>query len=186
MPSEPNGPFETDTSCEPKDCVIEEKTDYYGEDIKWEIKESQQACADWCVSTEGCCFWSWNKNKECFVKSSKGQKEKNSGAVSGNRGCGTKSSEEPTAPLEPNGPSESDTSCEPKECTESCDPNWVGHRDKCYKLSDNTGSWSSGVESCRCWIAKKFYSIHSVASECKVVTWLQFPPWGFMTFSLSG
>ena len=71
MPSEPNGPFETDTSCEPKDCVIEEKIDYYGEVIKWEIKESQQACADWCVSTEGCCFWSWNKNKDCFVKSSK-------------------------------------------------------------------------------------------------------------------
>jgi len=96
-PSEPNGPSKTCTSsCAPKGCITEKSVDYNGADIaNPKIIGSQQGCANYCASTECCCFWTWNKQKNCFIKSSKGDRRENSGAVlvSGNRGCGTKTSE---------------------------------------------------------------------------------------------
>ena len=159
-PSEPNGPSETDTSCEPKECVINEKTDYNGDDIKeHKITETQQACAERCASTEGCCFWTWNKHKECFVKRSKGQQKGNKGAVSGNRACGKKPSEEPrepsnpNAPSEPNGPSESDTSCEPKECVveKKTDYNGMDIKWKIKESQQACADWCALTDGCCYW-----------------------------------
>ena len=43
-------------------------------------------------------------------------------------------------------------------CIERCASGWVGHKDKCYKLSDTRETWSVGEKSCRCWIVSKFLS----------------------------
>ena len=155
-PAEPNRPPETETSCEPKECVIEDKTDYNGMDIKWEIRESQQACADWCASTDGCCFWSWNGNKECYVKTGIGRKSKNPRGVSGNRACGKNS--EPIAPLEPNGPSETDTSCEPKGCVIDKKTDYNGDDIKDHKRTESQqacADWCASTEGCCFWTWNK-------------------------------
>ena len=68
-------------------------------------------------------------------------------------------------------------------CIERCASGWVGYKDKCYKLSDTSESWSVGEKSCRCWIFSKF---DSVALETRVDTWLQLAAVMFMTFSSNG
>ena len=39
-------------------------------------------------------------------------------------------------------------------CIKRCASGWVGYKDKCYKLSDTSESWSVGEKSCRCLIFK--------------------------------
>ena len=39
-------------------------------------------------------------------------------------------------------------------CIERCASGWVGYKNKCYKLSDTSESWSVGEKSCRCLIFK--------------------------------
>ena len=68
-------------------------------------------------------------------------------------------------------------------CIERCASDWVGHKDKCYKLSDTSETWSVGEKSCRCWIFSKF---DSVALETRVDTWLLLAAVMFMTFSSNG
>ena len=72
-------------------CIIDEGTDYSGNDIPKKRKptKDQQECADFSASTPGGLFWTWNKkNKMCYVKSANSKKNKAGIAVSGNRECG--------------------------------------------------------------------------------------------------
>ena len=72
-------------------CIIDQATDYGGNDIKGGSKttENHQECAVFSALTRGGLFWTWNKNtKKCLVKSSNSGKRKIGHAVSGNRECG--------------------------------------------------------------------------------------------------
>ena len=72
-------------------CIAEEKIDLPGNDIGQEIKmESQQACAEHCVSVEGGLFWTYSFNtKNCYIKSSDSGRRSHTGrVVSGTRACG--------------------------------------------------------------------------------------------------
>ena len=70
--------------------MIEQDTDFYGNDITNEETETSQACAELCASTARGLFWTWNsENGQCFVKNSDSGRLHHSGAVSGNKQCGT-------------------------------------------------------------------------------------------------
>ena len=75
-------------------CVIEEKTIYYGHDIKGEgnVKvKNQQACATLAATKEGALFWTYSPlDKKCFIKSLKKGKKPHFERVSGNIECGKK------------------------------------------------------------------------------------------------
>ena len=75
-------------------CVIEEKTVYWGHDIKGagshNVKvKNQQACATLAATIEGALFWTYRpKDKKCFVKNSKEGRRAHAGRVSGSVACG--------------------------------------------------------------------------------------------------
>ena len=75
-------------------CIIEEATDYYGQDLeggsKIKVTANQQECADYSASTPGSLFWTWSKTtKKCYPKSSNaGRKGAGIELVSGNNMCG--------------------------------------------------------------------------------------------------
>ena len=61
------------------------------------FKESAQACAEFCASTDRCFFWTWSPgNKNCNVKTSDAGRRYNHGVISGTRACGL--SERTTSP----------------------------------------------------------------------------------------
>merc|ERR1712037_1002289 len=71
-------------------CIVKGSTDYYGNDITHTTMASVQACADFCASTLGCRFWTYNHHtKLCWLKSSRTGWTYVLDAVSGNRACGT-------------------------------------------------------------------------------------------------
>ena len=71
-------------------CIMEQDIDYYGNDIVDQVVESMQACADFCASTGGGQFWTWNRGtNRCHVKRSKSGERSEVVAVSGNRYCGS-------------------------------------------------------------------------------------------------
>ena len=52
-------------------------------------QESPQACAEHCAASEGCRFWTYNKeNKACWLKTSDSKKKYLAHAISGSRACG--------------------------------------------------------------------------------------------------
>ena len=70
-------------------CVVEEKIDYPGYDIKMEIVANQEECAKLCATTVGAHFWTYHDEvKKCWVKTSNSVKVSDDRFVSGNRGCG--------------------------------------------------------------------------------------------------
>ena len=74
-------------------CIIEEATDYYGQDLeggsKIKVTANQQECADYSASTPGSLFWTWNKTtKKCYPKSSNAGRKGSGIHVSGNNVCG--------------------------------------------------------------------------------------------------
>ena len=71
-------------------CIKEESIDYSGNTIGQPIKlESQQACAEHCVSVEGALFWTFSfATKNCSVQSSDAGRSSLGQVVSGNRACG--------------------------------------------------------------------------------------------------
>ena len=70
-------------------CTIEQDTNFYGNDIIFEETETSEACADLCASTAGGLFWTWVEGSGCWVKNSDSGRRHLSGAVSGNKQCGT-------------------------------------------------------------------------------------------------
>ena len=74
-------------------CTVEYNIDYYGNEIRnYSGVGTSKACADLCASTDGGLFWTWNPaSRKCFVKSSDSGRHQYSGAVSGNKQCGTSS-----------------------------------------------------------------------------------------------
>ena len=71
-------------------CIIEQDTDYPGNDITSRHFDTKEACAFFCASTAGGLFWTWNTAKQkCYVKNSDSGRKDVSGAVSGNKLCGT-------------------------------------------------------------------------------------------------
>ena len=79
-------------------CVIEEKTAYWGYDIKGagRVKvKNQQACATLAGTIEGALFWTYRpSDKKCFIKNSKKGKIAHAGRVSGNVECAVEETEE--------------------------------------------------------------------------------------------
>ena len=74
----------------PAGCVIDEKTDYRGHDIKM-IKnvENHEACAKLAAANKKAKFWTYQAaSKNCFIKTSKKGKKPNKTVVSGNQECG--------------------------------------------------------------------------------------------------
>ena len=71
-------------------CVIEEKTDYNGHDIKMIPKvENHEGCAKLAAVNEKAKFWTYQAaSKNCFIKTSKKGKKPNKTVVSGNQECG--------------------------------------------------------------------------------------------------
>ena len=71
-------------------CVIDEDTDYLGNDIgKWTKVENQQACAALTGTKEGGLFWTYrDSDKKCWIKTSKKGEKEQTGLVSGNIECG--------------------------------------------------------------------------------------------------
>jgi len=70
-------------------CIIDEATDYSGNDIRRKRTNSQKECADYSASSHDGIFWTWSKySRMCYVKSSKAGKRYVRHAVSGNRRCG--------------------------------------------------------------------------------------------------
>ena len=52
-------------------------------------QESPQACAEHCAASEGCRFWTYNKDKKtCWLKTSDAEGAYLAQAISGSRGCG--------------------------------------------------------------------------------------------------
>ena len=63
-------------------------------DIKIKTTKDQQQCADFSASIPEGNFWTWHKrNKKCYVKKAKGHLVHVRHVVSGNRGCGRKTSD---------------------------------------------------------------------------------------------
>jgi len=88
--TDPNKRWEScpDLTCT-KGCIIEEKIDYHGNDIKRKTTKNQEECAAFSAATPGGHFWTWHKTtKTCFVKSSNSGKYAVGHAVSGNSECG--------------------------------------------------------------------------------------------------
>ena len=77
------------TSAEDGDCLIEEKTDYNGNDLeKFENVPSHEECAKKAAEVEGAKFWTYNpKSKTCFSKKSNKGKKAHPDGVSGNVEC---------------------------------------------------------------------------------------------------
>ena len=77
-------------------CVIEERTLYWGHNIKRGYNlRNQQACATLAATIEGALFWTYRpKDKKCFVKNSKKGKRAHKGRVSGSVGCAAEETEE--------------------------------------------------------------------------------------------
>ena len=71
-------------------CIKEESIDYSGNTIGQPIKlESQQDCAEHCVSVEGALFWTYSFSTSfCSVQSSDAGRRSLGQVVSGNRACG--------------------------------------------------------------------------------------------------
>ena len=71
-------------------CIREVSIDYNSNDIGQAKKlESQQACAEHCVSVEGGLFWTYSfKTNLCFVKFSDSGRKSLRHVVSGTRACG--------------------------------------------------------------------------------------------------
>ena len=71
-------------------CIKEESIDYSGNTIVQPIKlESQQDCAEHCVSVEGALFWTYSFfTSFCSVQSSDAGRSSLGQVVSGNRACG--------------------------------------------------------------------------------------------------
>merc|ERR1712130_802515 len=70
-------------------CLIENNIVYWGNDIANKIVETSQACADFCASTPGGLFWTFDtKTKRCYVKSSDSGRKTRQDRISGNRKCG--------------------------------------------------------------------------------------------------
>ena len=72
--------------------MIDEETDYRGQDIKGgkgvKVK-NQQACATLTGTKEGGLFWTYRaSDKKCWIKNSKKGKRAHKGLVSGNIECG--------------------------------------------------------------------------------------------------
>ena len=77
---------------------MEYNISYFGNDIvNRTVKETHQACADFCASTPGGLFWTFlfgrsdAYNKKCYVKSSSSGRKIQQNRISGNRECGLKS-----------------------------------------------------------------------------------------------
>ena len=70
--------------------MIEEKTDYFGNDIKMTRKvENQEACAKLAAANEKALFWTYRPStKKCWLKTSKAGKHTRKAFVSGNKECG--------------------------------------------------------------------------------------------------
>ena len=70
-------------------CVIEDKIDYPGNNIKMtKAVENQEACAKLAAANEKAKFWTYRAStKECWIKTKKGAKPLKT-VVSGNRACG--------------------------------------------------------------------------------------------------
>ena len=77
------------TSAEDGDCLIEEKTDYNGNDLEnFKNVPSQEECAEKSAAVEGAKFWTYNpKRKTCFSKKSNKGKKAHPDGVSGNVEC---------------------------------------------------------------------------------------------------
>ena len=77
------------TSAEDGDCLIEEKTDYNGNDLeKFKNVPSQEECAEKAAAVEEAKFWTYNpKSKACFSKKSNKGKKAHPNGVSGNVEC---------------------------------------------------------------------------------------------------
>ena len=71
-------------------CIKEGSIDYSGNTIGQPIKlESQQDCAEHCVSVEGALFWTYSFSTSfCSVQSSDAGRRSLGQVVSGNRACG--------------------------------------------------------------------------------------------------
>jgi len=73
---------------DPTGCLIENNIVYWGNDIANKIVETSQACADFCASTPGGLFWTFDtKTKRCYVKSSDSGRKTRQDRISGNRKC---------------------------------------------------------------------------------------------------
>ena len=60
-----------------------------GDNAVASTQESQQACAEHCVATEGGRYWTYNKNsKECWLKTSDSDRRLLAHVISGSRACG--------------------------------------------------------------------------------------------------
>ena len=70
-------------------CIIEQKIDYRGNDIAHAAGIlDMQTCADFCASTSGGRFWTYNTaTKGCYVKTSSSGRITKETDVSGNREC---------------------------------------------------------------------------------------------------
>jgi len=100
--TDPNKRWEScpDLTCT-KGCIIEEKIDYHGNDIKRKTTKNQEECAAFSAATPGGHFWTWHKTtKTCFVKSSNSGKYAVGHAVSGNSECGVQDEEDGDYKLE--------------------------------------------------------------------------------------
>ena len=77
-------------------CVIEEKIDYPGNDIKMTKKvENQEACAKLAAENEKAKFWTYRAStKECWIKTAKKGTKPLKTVVSGNRECGVAAEED--------------------------------------------------------------------------------------------
>jgi len=75
--------------CAPADCLIEEKTDYNGNDLeKFKNVPSKEECAEKAAAVEEAKFWTYNpKSKTCFSKKSNKGKKAHPDGVSGNVEC---------------------------------------------------------------------------------------------------
>ena len=78
-------------------CLIEEDTDYYGNDIAGpKIMEDTDKCTLWCSSVSECTHWVYQAEnrpvgeRHCWLKNSNSGKRKIEGSISGNRKCSGK------------------------------------------------------------------------------------------------
>ena len=75
-------------------CVVEEKTDYEGNDIKqgaktFKVVENQEACAKLSAENEKAKFWTYQPStKKCWIKTSNAGKTPLKTVNSGNQECG--------------------------------------------------------------------------------------------------
>ena len=77
------------TSAEDGDCLIEEKIDYYGNDLEqFKNVPSKEECSEKAAAVEDAKFWTYQtKSKTCYSKTSKDGKKAHPNGVSGNVEC---------------------------------------------------------------------------------------------------